>query len=60
MDVIGKHDHKRTYNQLGTLGGGNHFIELCVDDSNGVWVRLCRGQTSAQVSSESGPQEYSQ
>src|SRR5579859_6711144 len=43
MDVIGKHDHKRTYNQLGTLGGGNHFIELCVDESNSVWLMLHSG-----------------
>jgi tRNA-splicing ligase RtcB (3'-phosphate/5'-hydroxy nucleic acid ligase) len=43
MDLIGKHDHKRTFNQLGTLGGGNHFIELCVDESGGVWVMLHSG-----------------
>jgi len=43
LEVIGKHDHKRTFNQLGTLGGGNHFIELCVDESNGVWVMLHSG-----------------
>ena len=43
MDVIGKHDHKRTFHQLGTLGGGNHFIELCIDESNGVWVMLHSG-----------------
>jgi tRNA-splicing ligase RtcB len=43
MDVIGKHDHKRTFKQLGTLGGGNHFIELCVDESNDVWVMLHSG-----------------
>lgn len=40
---IGKHDHKRTFKQMGTLGGGNHFIELCVDESNGVWVMLHSG-----------------
>lgn len=43
MDVIGKHDHRRTYNQLGTLGGGNHFIELCLDESDSVWVMLHSG-----------------
>src|SRR5918995_4799224 len=26
--------------QMGTLGGGNHFIEVCLDDSNHVWVML--------------------
>ncbi|MFL6622906.1 MAG: RtcB family protein [Sulfurifustis sp.] len=29
--------------QLGTLGGGNHFIELCVDEGDGVWVFLHSG-----------------
>jgi tRNA-splicing ligase RtcB len=35
---IGKFDHKRVWNQLGTLGGGNHFIELCLDEADSVWV----------------------
>lgn len=30
-------------NQLGTLGGGNHFIELCLDESDQVWVMLHSG-----------------
>lgn len=29
--------------QLGTLGGGNHFIELCVDENQDVWVMLHSG-----------------
>ena len=29
--------------QLGTLGGGNHFIELCVDDQDAVWMFLHSG-----------------
>lgn len=29
--------------QLGTLGGGNHFIELCVDENDDVWVMLHSG-----------------
>ncbi|HYD55455.1 MAG TPA: RtcB family protein [Burkholderiales bacterium] len=29
--------------QMGTLGGGNHFIELCLDESNDVWVMLHSG-----------------
>lgn len=28
---------------LGTLGTGNHFIELCIDESQGVWVMLHSG-----------------
>jgi len=29
--------------QLGTLGGGNHFIEVCLDLDNNVWVMLHSG-----------------
>ena len=29
--------------QLGTLGGGNHFIELCLDESQQLWVMLHSG-----------------
>jgi tRNA-splicing ligase RtcB len=29
--------------QLGTLGGGNHFIELCLDESDAVWMFLHSG-----------------
>lgn len=29
--------------QLGTLGGGNHFIELCLDTDQSVWVMLHSG-----------------
>lgn len=29
--------------QLGTLGGGNHFIELCLDESQDVWIMLHSG-----------------
>ena len=30
-------------NQMGTLGGGNHFIEVCIDETNQVWVMLHSG-----------------
>ena len=29
--------------QLGTLGGGNHFIELCLDEDDAVWMFLHSG-----------------
>ena len=29
--------------QMGTLGGGNHFIELCLDDEGRVWIMLHSG-----------------
>ena len=30
-------------NHLGTLGTGNHFVELCLDDTDQVWVMLHSG-----------------
>lgn len=30
-------------NQMGTLGGGNHFIEVCLDEAEQVWVMLHSG-----------------
>ena len=29
--------------QLGTLGGGNHFIEVCLDEAGRAWVMLHSG-----------------
>jgi tRNA-splicing ligase RtcB len=29
--------------QLGSLGGGNHFIEICLDTENQVWIMLHSG-----------------
>lgn len=31
------------YKHLGTLGSGNHFIEVCLDESNAVWFMLHSG-----------------
>ncbi|GIL25229.1 RtcB family protein [Actinocatenispora comari] len=33
----------RAMKQLGTLGGGNHFGELCIDTSDSVWLLLHSG-----------------
>ncbi|HET7542033.1 MAG TPA: RtcB family protein [Polyangiaceae bacterium] len=33
----------RAATQLGTLGGGNHFIELCLDTEQCVWLMLHSG-----------------
>ena len=50
--VLGKHPalgrmlknvHKTWSTQLGSLGGGNHFIELCLDEHDDVWVMLHSG-----------------
>jgi tRNA-splicing ligase RtcB len=33
----------RAKRQIGTLGGGNHFIELCLDTEDNVWLMLHSG-----------------
>ncbi|WP_374027472.1 RtcB family protein [Bdellovibrio bacteriovorus] len=33
----------RASHQLGSLGGGNHFIEICTDEEGSVWVMLHSG-----------------
>ncbi|MGK7925190.1 MAG: RtcB family protein [Spirulina sp.] len=34
---------RKAIKQLGSLGGGNHFIELCLDTENNVWLMLHSG-----------------
>jgi tRNA-splicing ligase RtcB (3'-phosphate/5'-hydroxy nucleic acid ligase) len=34
---------QRATHQLGTLGGGNHFIEICYDQNNEAWLMLHSG-----------------
>jgi tRNA-splicing ligase RtcB len=44
--IIAKHpklDRGSTFEHLGTLGTGNHFIELCLDEGDHVWVMLHSG-----------------
>lgn len=33
----------QAFQQMGTLGGGNHFIELCLDTEDCVWMMLHSG-----------------
>ena len=40
---ISKDYWKKAGAQLGTLGSGNHFIELCIDENQDVWVMLHSG-----------------
>ena len=38
-----KNPHDTWLKQLGTLGGGNHFIEICLDEHDEVWIMLHSG-----------------
>lgn len=45
-EIVNKYpkiQHKYTLNHLGTLGTGNHFIELCLDENQQVWIMLHSG-----------------
>ncbi len=38
-----KRPYQTWIRQIGTLGGGNHFIELCLDENQDVWIMLHSG-----------------
>jgi tRNA-splicing ligase RtcB len=42
-EKLGRADPYKIANQIGTLGGGNHFIEICLDSEDRVWVMLHSG-----------------
>jgi tRNA-splicing ligase RtcB (3'-phosphate/5'-hydroxy nucleic acid ligase) len=37
------HLQSKAERQMGSLGGGNHFIEVCIDTENCVWLMLHSG-----------------
>lgn len=44
--ILEKHpkiEHPRGLGHLGTLGTGNHFIEVCLDEAQRVWIMLHSG-----------------
>jgi tRNA-splicing ligase RtcB (3'-phosphate/5'-hydroxy nucleic acid ligase) len=44
--IVAKHPkiaHGRGLGHLGTLGSGNHFVEVCLDETGQVWVMLHSG-----------------
>jgi tRNA-splicing ligase RtcB (3'-phosphate/5'-hydroxy nucleic acid ligase) len=43
VDKFPKLDRGATANHLATLGTGNHFIEVCLDESDRVWFMLHSG-----------------
>ena len=48
--IIEAHPKAKAFNtdrHLGTLGTGNHFIELCLDENNDVWIMLHSGSRGA-------------
>jgi tRNA-splicing ligase RtcB len=45
-EMCERHPHMLAYNHLnhlGTLGTGNHFVEVCLDTEGNVWVMLHSG-----------------
>lgn len=48
--LVLKHPKARSLNfeyHMGTLGTGNHFIEVCLDENDDVWVMLHSGSRGA-------------
>jgi tRNA-splicing ligase RtcB len=43
--IVAKHPkvQGKTSDQLGSMGGGNHFIEICLDEEERVWAMLHSG-----------------
>ncbi len=43
-DILGSQKLRRkAASQMGTMGGGNHFLELCLDEHENVWLVLHSG-----------------
>lgn len=48
--ILDKHPKAKSFNNwshMGTLGTGNHFIEVCLDENDAVWVMLHSGSRGA-------------
>ncbi len=43
IQKVGLKDYDRIIKSIGTLGGGNHFIELAVDDEKNFWLIIHSG-----------------
>ena len=43
LPKLGRADFNKIGRQIGTLGGGNHFIEICLDLEDRVWIMLHSG-----------------
>ncbi len=40
---VAKDNYDRIHKSIGTLGGGNHFIELDIDSDNNLWLMIHSG-----------------
>lgn len=40
---LGHFDQKRMTQQIGSLGSGNHYDEVCIDEAQRVWIMLHSG-----------------
>ncbi|NKY84527.1 RtcB family protein [Nocardia veterana] len=43
LDPAVQKRESKAHKQMGTLGGGNHFIEVCLDTEQHVWILLHSG-----------------
>lgn len=43
LDKYPRFQKTNNYHHLGTLGTGNHFIEICLDEHDRVWIMLHSG-----------------
>jgi tRNA-splicing ligase RtcB len=42
-DQLDSRVQARLGTQIGTLGGGNHFVEICLDENSDVWIMMHSG-----------------
>ena len=42
-EIVKNNYWEKAGQQLGTLGSGNHFIEVCIDENQDVWIMLHSG-----------------
>ena len=43
LEKMMKNPKQKWVQQMGTLGSGNHFIEICIDENQDVWIMLHSG-----------------
>lgn len=43
IEKMTKDAFSKAHSQIGSLGGGNHFVEICVDENDDVWVMIHSG-----------------